>query len=421
MADTTNEQTTDTLAIDEAAAEQTPNQTNEQAEDQPGSEASNPELEKELTRREELVEKAEQVAEARDWSHGSGDLRRLRDEWNALRRWHDPREDALWKRFKTASDAFYQARDAERAKVKEAKERLVAEAEQLAQSSQWNATAERLRAMMDEWKAAGRTGNRSVDDGLWERFNAARETFYQRRSEHFAELDAKRDEARQTKERLVEEAKAAAVTASDWTGAQWRAASAKMKELMDQWKAAGVAPKADNDRLWEEFQAARQPFFDAQHAYYEGLETARKAAAEAKEKLVAEAKALAESNDFGREATERAKQLDRDWKELGYAGREANDRLWEAFRAAKEAFWDKKRAANETRHQEWVQRTQEAIDRRKTRVANLQQQVARLQERLNNAYATDHVEEMQAQLDEKKQVIEDIETEIHDMEQRLGE
>ena len=132
-----------------------------------------------------------------------------------------------------------------------------------------------------------------------------------------------------------------------------------------------------------------------------------------------EARALAAADDFSREATERAKDLDRRWKQLGFAGRELNDALWEEFNKAKEGFWDKKRAFGEARHEEWRQRTQDAIDRRQKRISDLQQQADRLQERLNNAYATDHVEEMQDRLEQKLELIKAIKAEVEDIKSRL--
>ena len=132
-----------------------------------------------------------------------------------------------------------------------------------------------------------------------------------------------------------------------------------------------------------------------------------------------EARALAAADDFSREATERAKDLDRRWKQLGFAGRELNDALWEEFNKAKEGFWDKKRAFGEARHEEWRQRTQDAIDRRQKRISDLQQQTDRLQERLNNAYATDHVEEMQDRLEQKLELIKAIKAEVEDIKSRL--
>ena len=393
-------------------------QTSAPADQAESPDAGKTPLEQELGRREEICERAEAVAAERDWHHGPGDLRMLMDEWRSLRRWHDPREDELQRRFDAARESFYAARDDAREQAKATKERLLAEAERISKSDQWKATGNRFREIMDEWKAAGSAGH-DTDEELWGRLGAARSEFFSRRKAHFAELDEQRARAKGAKEKLVEEAKAAAVTSEDWTGAQWRAASARMRELMDRWKAAGVAERADNDRLWEEFRAARQPFFDAQHAHYEAVEAAQREAAEAKERLVQAACELADGHDFSREATERAKELDREWKKVGFAGRELNDELWDRFRTAKESFWDQKRAYNEQRHEDWVRRTQDAVDRRKRRIANLQEQVDRLQERLNNAYATDHVEEMQDRIDEKREIIKDLEDEVRDIESRL--
>jgi hypothetical protein len=85
------------------------------------------------------------------------------------------------------------AQDAARAKAREqaraTKERIVAEAESLAASTQWKATGDRLRTLLDEWKAAPRL-ERRADDELWKRFSAARTTFDRARRQHFATLDA---------------------------------------------------------------------------------------------------------------------------------------------------------------------------------------------------------------------------------------
>lgn len=377
-------------------------------------------LEQELKRREALCSEAESVAGEKDWRRGPSDFRRLADEWRSLRRWHDPREDELQRRFDAAREAFYTARDAAREEASKKKEALAAEAERLSKSDRWKATGDRFRELMDEWKAAGTAGH-EVDEELWQRFNKARRSFYDAREEHFKQLDAARAEAKAKKEALVERAREAAKTSEDWKGAEWRAASARMKELMDEWKAAGVAERADNDRLWKEFTDARQPFFDAQHAHYNKVEADQKEAAQAKQALVDEARELCEGSDFSREATERAKDLDRRWRKIGYAGKELNDRLWEDFNKAKEGFWDKKRAYGEERHEEWRQRTEDAIERREKRIANLKQQTEHLRERIANAYATDHVEEMQERLDDKLDLIKQIEDEVKDIKSRLDD
>lgn len=115
-------------------------------------------------------------------------------------------------------DARREERKAQRARqsdeARKSKEALVAEAEELSQSDQWRAAGERLRALVDTWKGLPRLDRKS-DDDLWHRFSHARSAFSKRRKQHFAQLDAQREEARRTKERLVSEAEALS-NSTDW-------------------------------------------------------------------------------------------------------------------------------------------------------------------------------------------------------------
>ena len=116
-----------------------------------------------------------------------------------------------------------------------------------------------MRGILDEWKTIGGL-DRKVDDALWKRYSAARETFNRRRGSHFAELDRDRAGARHAKERLCERAEA--LTAST----DWGATSGAFRDLLTEWKAAGRAAKDVDDALWRRFKAAQDGFFAARNA-----------------------------------------------------------------------------------------------------------------------------------------------------------
>ncbi|MEQ4497749.1 MAG: DUF349 domain-containing protein [Nocardioides kribbensis] len=119
-----------------------------------------------------------------------------------------------------------EARRAEKAQrsaeSKAAKEKLVAEAEKLAEGTDWRNGANRLRDLLEQWKALPRI-DRASDDALWRRFSTARTAYTRRRKSHFAEQNEKRESARVVKERLATEAEA---LAGSTTGARRRAATA---------------------------------------------------------------------------------------------------------------------------------------------------------------------------------------------------
>ena len=92
------------------------------------------------------------------------------------------------------------------------KEELVAEAETLADSTEWAATANRLKELMAEWKAAPRAA-KEVEQKLWERFRAAQDAFFTRRSEVFSARDAEQQGNLERKQALLAEAEALDVDA----------------------------------------------------------------------------------------------------------------------------------------------------------------------------------------------------------------
>lgn len=142
------------------------------------------------------------------------------------------------------------------------KHELVERAEELADSTSWKATGEAMNRLMDEWKRAGSAGS-TEDDALWERFNGARRQFFERRKEHGAELRRAHGEGRKAKEALI--ARAAELAAST----DWDVTFDAMQGLMDEWKQAGSAGHREDEVLWQQFRAAREPFFDARKAHFD--------------------------------------------------------------------------------------------------------------------------------------------------------
>ncbi len=119
------------------------------------------------------------------------------------------RLDALGPVLAAQREARKAERAAKTAEAKEQKEQIVLEAEKVADGTDWRNGANRLRELLDQWKALPRI-DRPSDDSLWKRFSGARTTYTRRRKAHFAEQDEKRDTARVVKERLCKEAEALA-------------------------------------------------------------------------------------------------------------------------------------------------------------------------------------------------------------------
>ena len=175
------------------------------------------------------------------------------------------------------------------AKVAEAqteKARIADEAaEKIAAGNDWKAGADKLRALLDEWKALPRLGN-SADDELWHRFSTARTASTRRRKTTFSEQSTLRDAAKTIKEKLIVEAEALS------TSTDWGPTAGKYRDLMAEWKKAGSAPRNVEDKLWKRFRAAQDAFFTARDEANAQLDAEYEVNAEKKLEILAEAEKL---------------------------------------------------------------------------------------------------------------------------------
>ena len=130
----------------------------------------------------------------------------------------------------------------ERDEAKTRKEQLCAEAEGLADSTDWSATAAAFRDLMRSWKAAGRA-SRADEDELWGRFKTAQDKFFRARSDVYSAKDAALREHANVKAQLLEEAgKLVPVT-------DVRAARSALRSIQERWEQAGPVPREAHERL----------------------------------------------------------------------------------------------------------------------------------------------------------------------------
>jgi hypothetical protein len=283
-----------------------------------------------------------------------------------------------------------QVRRAERAEkaaaAKTEKERLVSEAEKLAESNDWRNGANRLRQLLDEWKALPRI-DRSADDQLWRRFSTARTSYTRRRKSHFAEQNEKREGARVVKQVLVKEAESLAGSR------EWGPTAGAYRDLMRRWKAAGPAPREVEDELWTRFRAAQDTFFGARDEAMAAQDSEFAANAEAKEKLLVEAEALLPVTDV-----ENAKRAIREiadrWDTIGKVPREKIRTLEDRMRAVESSIrgieeekWRRTDPEKSARADDMVTKLEDAIgkvesDLEKARSAGDQKKVTELEENL---------------------------------------
>ncbi|MET7736196.1 DUF349 domain-containing protein [Streptomyces sp. NPDC005402] len=301
------------------------------------------------------------IREQVDAHHAVGDLDALKVRLDKLVETVDKRrEERKQQRAKQSDEARH------------AKEALVVEAEELAQSDQWRAAGERLRALVDTWKGLPRLDRKS-DDELWHRFSHARSAFSKRRKAHFASLDAQREDARKTKERLVGEAEALSGSTD------WGPTAARYRELMAEWKAAGRAQREHEDDLWNRFRGAQDVFFAARSSVFAERDAEQTENLKLKEELAEEAEKLLPIGDL-KSARAAFRTLNERWEAIGHVPRDARPKVEGRMHAVE-------RALQEAEETEWRRTNPEARARAAGLTGQLQAAVDKLRGQIDQARA----------------------------------
>ncbi|NNN31201.1 DUF349 domain-containing protein [Streptomyces sp. S3(2020)] len=299
------------------------------------------------------------IREQVDAHHAVGDLDALK-----------VRLDKLVETVEKRREERKQQRAKQSDEARHSKEALVVEAEELAQSDQWRAAGERLRALVDTWKGLPRLDRKS-DDELWHRFSHARSAFSKRRKAHFASLDAQREDARKTKERLVSEAEALSASTD------WGPTAARYRELMAEWKAAGRAQREHEDDLWNRFRGAQDVFFAARSSVFAERDAEQSENLKLKEELAEEAEKILPVTDL-KAARAAFRQVNERWEAIGHVPRDARPKVEGRMHAVE-------RAIQEAEETEWRRTNPEARARAAGLTGQLQDAVAKLQGQIEQA------------------------------------
>ncbi|GAA1866981.1 hypothetical protein GCM10009813_29720 [Brevibacterium marinum] len=207
--------------------------------------------------REEIVAEAEALAK-RDpakiqWKQSGARLRELFGQWKEMQR-NGPRlpravDQELWGRFSQARNTFEHKRkeffaelDKLNSEGKRIKEKIVAEAESLSDSTDFRTVSQKYKELMSQWKKAPRA-SRKDDDALWARFRAAQDVFFSARDAENAAIDEEYRGNLAVKEEILTRAQAL-LPIRDIA-----VAKKELRVIQDEWEAAGKVPRADMSRM----------------------------------------------------------------------------------------------------------------------------------------------------------------------------
>ena len=298
------------------------------------SEAREYDFKKNLEAKTRLCEAAERLADEEDAVSAFHQLQELHQEYREIGPVAKDLREEIWSRFKAASTVinkrhqqhFEQIRAAEEENLKlktelcEKAETVLAKECQTA--SEYDEATKEIIALQAEWKTIG-FAPQKMNVKIFERFRAACDDFFTRKAEYFKQMKAQFAENADKKRALVEQAQAL----TDST--DWHATADKLIALQKEWKTIGMVPHKLGDKLWADFQAACNHFFDARKAANAGTRTAEKDNLAKKQDVIEKLKALLEN--AGDDVQQKVQELTDEFNSIGHVPYKEKDKIYNEY------------------------------------------------------------------------------------------
>ncbi|GAB5416661.1 MAG: DUF349 domain-containing protein [Crocinitomicaceae bacterium] len=195
-----------------------------------------------------------------------------------------------------------------------------------------------LKALQNDWEDIGPVPNEKweeVKDSYWTEVRS----IYERINRFYDDRRSEQQENLKKKQAIIDALTPELEGIESWnTVKEWDDKTSQVLEFQKQWKAIGFGPKKENEKIWKEFRALCDRFFEAKKGFFAQANAKFDAVADKKQALIDQVEALKDSTDW-KETSNKIIQLQKEWKKLGHAGRRNEQKLWKAFRGACDQFF----------------------------------------------------------------------------------
>lgn len=246
-----------------------------------------------LARKEALCARAEELCTSTNWESAAAEMRRMQAEWKTIGAVRRNKSEALWQRFRTAADAFfdrYKRRDEIELEAKQAdREALVTEVESLADnaaSAEPAAVLEQVRSLRTRWNQSTPVVRQGADP-LSARFMSAIERLTTGTPEAFRGTELDTEANRERMEKLIARVESLATEgtapsnssqalatmlrealASNTIGgrageeSKWKAMAEDVRQAQAAWSRLGPVPGDAGREVADRFHKACNRFYD---------------------------------------------------------------------------------------------------------------------------------------------------------------
>ena len=207
------------------------------------------------------------------------------------------------------------------------KQELLEQIQKLAQSPLIDPTeqAHRVKMLRSNWQSLGHA-NDEQEKALNEEFDQHCEAAFAPCREHYKELEDERQSNYESKVVIIEQLEAIKQNLVNAEVKDWRSVESLFVKLNKLWRETGLVDRNKVSEVNDRYHAAIKPIRSAISDYHSDNETKKR-------ELIEQAKTIAENDTSVSDKSEALKQLQNQWRSIGFAGNKIDQKLWTKFRA----------------------------------------------------------------------------------------
>ena len=326
-----------------------------------------------------LCEAAEKLAEEEDVISAFHQLQKLHQEYRETGPVAKEQREEVWNRFKAASSVVNRRHQQHFEEIKEKEQRNLDEKtviceiveameyDKMTTFQHWHDKTEEILALQAKWKTIGYAPQK-LNTKIFERFRAACDEFFKKKTEYFKTLKSGMNENLEKKRALCEQAEAL----KDST--DWKATSEILSKLQKDWKKIGPVSKKYSEPIWKRFVSACDYFFDQKAKATSSQKSVEHANLEKKKAIIAQLEEI--NKDEVPDSETSIRNLMKEWNSIGHVPFKDKDKIYKQYRSVVDELFDKLN----------LSASEKKLNSFKTSISNKENNLYREREKLVRAY-----------------------------------
>ena len=305
-------------------------------------EKSNIKLKKEILENFQIL-----INSKEELGHLARGIKEIRTNWNKIGTISPNEDHKLQQKFSKLNESFNynfniykELKENDLKRNFSLKNQIIHELKNLSEYKDFNKLQIELKILQNKWEEIGPTFKEHWED-LKKKYWSEVHIIQKRINEFYSNLKTNLKDNLENKKKLIEKVKELSSQQTN-NSKEWDLLANQLKKCQAEWKKIGPVPKKENDKIWKEFRSYFDMFFDKRNEFLKIEKDNNKENYDSKLELIETAKKYVENikNDSNPLLI---KKLQEKWREIGNAGRFAEQKLWKKFRAQCDLFFETKK------------------------------------------------------------------------------